>query len=413
MAAAANFEGRAAVDDGPRVALLDAQARRGRRWRRVRPAPQRSAPSARSSRCDGRASSANISCSRLSARSVADAMRPSVSISSGVEKRTAFGHRLPVPERLASGCSSSGLALSLRHLDEEAEDIVVAHLQRLDAGRSMYSASSSAITPRLSSATARASSSSGSIALAHEAAVAAQLRRIVDERAGERGVEGVGDRPQTHGDAGQLGRQAHAGPVAREQLQDAAPRPARRARHRDRVASRVRRRGGRPRAQDPARTAGYRAVPRAALLVDEKADGIEPRLDLARIAQWAREAPSKLARAGSRNCAVDGAEQASLLLARSRAGQFQARAARGIDEQGDWRNRFSAAAAIRACVRSGSARHTLRVRPPRQARPARNRRSRRARPPSTAASAQLPRPGCRSRPSAPALPPRLKARSSV
>ena len=124
------------VDDGPHVALDARKLGQRRRRDRARPAPRRRRREPRSSRCDGRASSANTSCSRLSARSVAEAMRPSVSMQ--LRRREAHGvrHRLAVAERRpTSGASSSGLAFACVDLDVEAEDVVVAHLQRLDAGR--------------------------------------------------------------------------------------------------------------------------------------------------------------------------------------------------------------------------------------------------------------------------------------
>ena len=67
-------------------------------------------------------------------------MRPSISTSSAVVKRTALAMvwrwRNVVGERRLQ----QRLGVALRHLDEEAEDIVVADLQRLDAGRARCSA---------------------------------------------------------------------------------------------------------------------------------------------------------------------------------------------------------------------------------------------------------------------------------
>ena len=91
MAAAADLEGRAVVEHGADVALARAPARRG-------PPSQSSSASAAATRAERRAprrataaaSSAKTSCSMASARSAAEAMRPSISISSAVVKRMAL-----------------------------------------------------------------------------------------------------------------------------------------------------------------------------------------------------------------------------------------------------------------------------------------------------------------------------------
>ena len=90
----------------------------------------------------------------------------------------------------------------------------------------------------------------GPVAVAHEAAVAAQVRGIVDERCLERVAEIAADGPQLAGDAPELLGQPHAFALRGEQLRRSGRRrPSRRARLRDRAASRARTRGARPRGQ--------------------------------------------------------------------------------------------------------------------------------------------------------------------
>ena len=84
--------------------------------------------------------------------------------------------------------------------------------------RSTYLASSPAITPRPSSFRRRASSSSGAVALAHETAVALEVRRVIDQRRGQRIAQLAADGAQLAGDAAQLLGQAHARAFAGQQL---------------------------------------------------------------------------------------------------------------------------------------------------------------------------------------------------
>ena len=120
---------------GPHIVLLDRQARRGRhngRARQARRSPPR-APSPRPARL--RSSRAKISSSMASARSAAWVMRASSSASSGVEKRIDIGERLAVDEQLDMRRLAQDGAMQRGDLDEIAEHVVVAHLQRFDAGR--------------------------------------------------------------------------------------------------------------------------------------------------------------------------------------------------------------------------------------------------------------------------------------
>ncbi len=84
--------------------------------------------------------------------------------------------------------------------------------------RSTYLASSPAITLRPSSFKRRASSSSDAVACAHETAVALEVRRVIDQRRGERIAELAADGAQLAGDASKLLWQAHARPFASQQL---------------------------------------------------------------------------------------------------------------------------------------------------------------------------------------------------
>ena len=103
-------------------------------------------------------------------------------------------------------------------------------------------------------------------ALAHEAAVALQVRRIVDER---RRQQRLAASPSTArelaGDAAQLLRQAHAGTFASQQL-GAARRRGEPIAHRREIARRAapEARGATQRAQCPAPPAAQRADRRAA-----------------------------------------------------------------------------------------------------------------------------------------------------
>ena len=122
----------------------------------------------------------------MSARSLADAIRPSVSRSSGVAKRTALAIVWRCRNFSLSGGDSSGFALSWRHFDEEAQNIVVTNSQSLDAGlgdvpglefRHHFAAVVTQCACRIEI---------GVVALPDETTVTAQQRRIIDERGLER-----------------------------------------------------------------------------------------------------------------------------------------------------------------------------------------------------------------------------------
>ena len=306
---------------GPRVALGARQLGERRPWRRARPARRRCARGRAARASIAAASSAKISCSRLRARSVAEAMRPSMSTSSAVEKRTALAivwrWRNSSDERRLQ----QRLGVALRHLDEEAEDVVVAHLQRFDAGAldvvrlepGHHAAAVLLQAARLVELRP--------VALAHEAAVALQMRRIVDERRRQRICERRIDRAQLAGDAAQLLGQTHARRLRRPA--DRAQRSA--AASPSRTAARSR---GEPRpkpSRDTARAISGAALQRSAqiaaqrLLIDEKADGVEPAVDARHVAQRACQPRRQLARAGAGDGAIDRGEQAALLLARRRS----------------------------------------------------------------------------------------------
>ena len=84
-----------------------------------------------------------------------------------------------------SGSLISGLARAGRHLDVVAQDIVVPHLQRLDAGRRRHTWPRARPSPCGCRREAARLVEVGAVAGAHEAAVAAQMRRLIDEGARE------------------------------------------------------------------------------------------------------------------------------------------------------------------------------------------------------------------------------------
>ena len=68
-------------------------------------------------------------------------------------------------------------------------------------------------------------------------------------------------------------------------------------------------------------------------MTDEMADGIEPRVDRSRIGQRTRKPPLQLARPCARHRSVHRREQRRCFFPRGGAHEFEARTARGIDEE--------------------------------------------------------------------------------
>ena len=192
----------------------------------------------------------------LSARSAAVAMRPSMSTSSAVVKRTA----LAIVWRWRKVCDRAArqqrLGMPCRHLDEEAEDVVVAHLQRLDAGRLDVAGLERGHHPAAVVREAARLVELGPVAGPHEAAVALQMRRIVDERARRASGERRRRTPRVAGDAAELVGQAHAPAPPSSSAARARRAQAHRVPRRDRAGRRAARRAA-------TRRARYRAPPAA------------------------------------------------------------------------------------------------------------------------------------------------------
>jgi hypothetical protein len=97
-----------------------------------------------------------------------------------------IGHRLSVTELVRERRFQQRLGVTLRHLDEEAEDVVVADLQRFYAG----ALDVLRLQPGHHAAPVFLQAAGlvelRPIALTHEAAVALEVRRIVDERRRQR-----------------------------------------------------------------------------------------------------------------------------------------------------------------------------------------------------------------------------------
>ena len=218
------------------------------------------------------------------------------------------------------------------------------------------------------------------------------------------------------GDAASSSGRPMPSPVSREQLRHSGRRPKRVAHGaRDRAASRVRRRGARPRARDRARTRRLsRSVVAQALLVDEKADGVEPRyrsgadraagLRAAPQAR-ARRLPSRCGRWRRAGCPAcrprsSGSIPGSRGSQHRSAGASRNRIFRGGRNTGLRPICVSSTYFSSAPIAASSAR----VKSPK--------------PPSSATlncclQVRLARRGCRNRPPAPASPPRRRARSSA
>ena len=333
MAAAADLEGgrcrRARAARSP----ARPRARRGPPRSRARPARAASSPSACSSAAMAAASSANTSCSMASARSAAATMRLSVSTSSAVVKRTApamvWRWRKVCGQRLAQ----QRLGGAGRHLDVVAQDVVVAHLERLDAGlldvaglqRGHHLAAVVAQRARLVEVGAEAG--------AHEAAVAAQVRRLVDQRAREQRLQVGAGTPS--GAAAMRRRARPAGrcrrPPSRSRRAHAPRRRAgRRARRRGRAGRRAAGRAATWRGRCRARCRSERAQrPRAAVsLLAQEADRVEPRADRLRDrAAGSRAAPASSRAPGPVTVRSMAASRLALRSPDERAQQLQARAA--------------------------------------------------------------------------------------
>ena len=258
-------------------------------------------------------------------------MRLSVSTSSGVVKRTAPAMVWRWRKVCASGSLSSGLACAGRHLDVEAQDVVVPHFQRLDAG--LLEVLGLQRRHHLAAVVAQAA---GLVEIGAEAWRARSRRRGADAAARRpaRGRAGLRARCRIPSGAGRCRRAPPAGRCRRRPRAAGArtrrPSPDRRARRRGRAGPpRCRARREMARAMSGAARSVRAQVARAA---SRSRAGSRPHRDARRSRSGSRSGLDSRAASsrapGPVDRAVDGGEQAALPLARERAQQLQARAAR-------------------------------------------------------------------------------------
>ena len=245
------------------------------------------------------------------------------------------GHGLAMPEGRRQRLAHQRLGRTGRHLDVVAQDIVVPHLQRLDAGladvpglqRGHHLAAVVAQAARLVEV--------GAVAGAHEAAIAPQVRRRIDEGAREQGLQLARAPRQALGDGGKRIRQADAaGP--RAQQAGAGARGRQPVAHGGKVA-RLAALQGQPRdgAGDIGRGAQQAAhVLAQGLVLAQEAHRIEP---CARSPAGSRRGPdSRAASSRAPGPVTVRSMAASRLPCRSpveRAQQLEARPARRIDDE--------------------------------------------------------------------------------
>ncbi len=181
MASAANLERLTVVDKRPRVALVPRQL--GERGRGVELGERGSnAPQALLLHLDRRSQLGKDLLLEAQGALGSRGDAPLDVDQLGGRKTNGIGHRLPMPELIRQRRLQQRLGIALRHLDEVAEDVVVAHLQRFDTG----ALDVAGLEPGHHAAPVLLEAARfvelGPVALAHETAVALQMRRIVDER---------------------------------------------------------------------------------------------------------------------------------------------------------------------------------------------------------------------------------------
>ena len=205
MASAADLEGGAVVENGPRIALARRHLGQAASQSSSASAPATS-PSARSSAATAAASSAKISCSSASARSAAETIRLSVSTSSCVVKRMAPAMVWRWRKVSLSGARMHRLGGAGGHLDVVAEDIVVADLERLDAG--LLHVPGFQRRHHLAAVVAQGARrvEIGGEALAHESAIALEVRRVVDQRPRQQRLQPTSQPPAARRSASVPGR---------------------------------------------------------------------------------------------------------------------------------------------------------------------------------------------------------------
>ncbi len=127
------------------------------------------------------------------------------------------GHGLAVAERVEQRRLGERLGVRLRHLDEVAEDVVVADLERLDAGLVDVAGferghDAAAVVAQLAGFV-----EGGAEAFADEAAVAAQVRRVVDQSCGEKCQQLAAGLAEPAADALDIRGKAYGVMLARQQ----------------------------------------------------------------------------------------------------------------------------------------------------------------------------------------------------
>ena len=245
-------------------------------------------------------------------------------------------------------------AMQRGDLDEIAEHVVVADLQRFDAGRLGVSRLQAGDDLAAAVAQAPMLVEIAVGAVLDEAAVARIDGKRLGERRRERLLDLGGRGFETIPDAGKLLRQAEGARAMRQ----ACAKGMRRADGRADRAEIARTAAPKRQTRQRAGKVGSRlqlfaqalAQPR---LVGEIGDRIEPRIHRGRIGQRAAQAAGKLARAGRGDGAVDGGEQAAGARALVRAHQLEIGAGGGVDDEQAAGALFAAADGAAAPCRPG------------------------------------------------------------
>ena len=290
-------------------------------------------------------------------------MRLSISISSCVVKRTAPAMVWRWRKVCGQGLAQQRLGGAGRHLDVEAQDVVVADLERLDAGR--LDVAGLERGHHLAAVVAQAARlvEVGAVAVAHEAAVAAQhaaARRRA--RAASIACEVAAARAPAARRCVRApsGRPMPPPAVAQQRGAARPPRAGHRARRRDRAGRRAAGRAATWRGRCRARPAARRAASsRSGSLLEQKADRVEPRGDRVRHRAAGSASRAASSRApGPVTVRSMAPSRLALPLARQRAQQLQARPRRRIDHEAVGRPGPPRRRAGRAACRAGSARRT-------------------------------------------------------
>ena len=252
----------------------------------------------------------------------------------GAREAHGAGHGLAVAEGCVERLAHQRLGRAGRHLDVVAEDVVVAHLEGLDAG--LLDVAGLQCRHHLAAVVAQAPGlvEVGAEAGAHEVTVALEVWGRVDQGASEQGTQRLRASHQARCNRGERVGEADAagGPLQEAGAGCGGGEPIAHGAEVARLASLQ----GKPRdrAGDVGRCPqeGPHVLAQGLVLL-ERADGIQSQGDGLGIAQGAGQARCKLARTGAGDRAVDGGEQAALPLPAERAQQLEAGAARRIDDE--------------------------------------------------------------------------------